>query len=463
LNAAIVIVIYLDLAEPFYEQWRRLHNIKLDEVQEFKESKAYQSKKKRCFKLELTDGHKTIVAMEYKPIACLTTKLSPGVKILITGPVQVVNKILHIGPEQVKIIGGELDEILITNAYENVLLRMLKKPTTNEPVKNYVEEVFTDQCDIVSSSNRGVKPPVVNNQVASNDAVIIDDENDDFIDLDMIDAIEQQECLRNQPQQQDVILDDDIDDDILQQIELEEAKYRESLQSSPKKASKACELLIPAASSYSRDSSEDEIPLSPGRKEKRKSSPIIVGSNLLQPLSKIARISPIKKPTLFDDHYPFKIEDQFNFLTIDQYLSLKMLERVKKVYAILGKIETIKKFTVTVNEWNFLVELRDSFSKNSLPIKFADDVVTGFTRRTAAEMNLLREKIKTQPQLKEDIAEIIQRVNDCTQSKTFLMCVSLKLISAIDQVYVVTRIIDQSDDCKNVIEAKIREEGLLKK
>lgn len=36
-------------------------------------------------KLELTDGHSTVIAMECSPITCLNTKLLPGTKISIKG------------------------------------------------------------------------------------------------------------------------------------------------------------------------------------------------------------------------------------------------------------------------------------------------------------------------------------------------------------------------------------------
>lgn len=36
-------------------------------------------------KLELTDGHGSVIAMERNPIPCLNTKLSPGIKILLKG------------------------------------------------------------------------------------------------------------------------------------------------------------------------------------------------------------------------------------------------------------------------------------------------------------------------------------------------------------------------------------------
>lgn len=43
------------------------------------------SNRKRMLKLELTDGHGTVIAMECSPIPCLNTKLVPGTKILIKG------------------------------------------------------------------------------------------------------------------------------------------------------------------------------------------------------------------------------------------------------------------------------------------------------------------------------------------------------------------------------------------
>lgn len=41
--------------------------------------------RKRTLKLELTDGHHFVVAMERRPISCLNTKISPGTKILLKG------------------------------------------------------------------------------------------------------------------------------------------------------------------------------------------------------------------------------------------------------------------------------------------------------------------------------------------------------------------------------------------
>lgn len=108
-------------------------------------------------KLELTDGHDTVIAMEHCPIPCLTTKLYPGTKILIkgnflantlrvtssknisttTGPMRCVNKVLFLQPANVKILGGEVEKLSIENAYENVLLKAMGRPITSTPKLDY--------------------------------------------------------------------------------------------------------------------------------------------------------------------------------------------------------------------------------------------------------------------------------------------------------------------------------------
>lgn len=94
--------------------------------------------RKRSLKLELTDGIQTVVAMEYKPIACLNTKLVPGCKILLTGPLQCINKVFLLEPRNVKLLGGEVSKYEIENAFENVLLRQLNRPINPNPQTEYV-------------------------------------------------------------------------------------------------------------------------------------------------------------------------------------------------------------------------------------------------------------------------------------------------------------------------------------
>ena len=88
-------------------------------------------------KLELTDGKNTIIGMEYTPIACLNTKIIPGSKIMLNGPLRCINGVLFLEPKNVKLLGGEVDTLLITNAFENILLKALNKPINPNPKTEY--------------------------------------------------------------------------------------------------------------------------------------------------------------------------------------------------------------------------------------------------------------------------------------------------------------------------------------
>lgn len=53
------------------------------------------------------------------------------------GPLRCVNKVLFLEPKNVKILGGEVERLSIDNAYENVLLKALNRPTTLTPRLEY--------------------------------------------------------------------------------------------------------------------------------------------------------------------------------------------------------------------------------------------------------------------------------------------------------------------------------------
>lgn len=93
--------------------------------------------RKRVIKMELTDGHRTVTAMEYKPIPFLTTKLPPGTKMLLVGPMRCVNHVLFLEAKNISILGGEVEALLVSNAFENVLLRKLNRPINPNPRNDY--------------------------------------------------------------------------------------------------------------------------------------------------------------------------------------------------------------------------------------------------------------------------------------------------------------------------------------
>lgn len=93
--------------------------------------------RKRMLKLELSDGHGTVSALEYAPIPVLNTQLTPGTKLILTGPMRCVNHILFLEAKHVRILGGEITDLVIENAYENVLRKILNQPINPNPKTGY--------------------------------------------------------------------------------------------------------------------------------------------------------------------------------------------------------------------------------------------------------------------------------------------------------------------------------------
>lgn len=56
---------------------------------------------------------------------------------VILGSIRCVNKILFLQPENVKLLGGEVEKLSIENAYENVLLKAMGRPITSTPKLDY--------------------------------------------------------------------------------------------------------------------------------------------------------------------------------------------------------------------------------------------------------------------------------------------------------------------------------------
>lgn len=122
----------LDLSKPKLYQLLKLRNSKI--VDDIKET-DYSVNTKRMLQLTLSDGIEEVTAIEYNVISCLSRSLTPGMKIQIKGPITVRRgQILLEQEDNVKLLGGEVEELLVANAYENVLAKDLNMPINLNPV-----------------------------------------------------------------------------------------------------------------------------------------------------------------------------------------------------------------------------------------------------------------------------------------------------------------------------------------
>lgn len=132
-NFCLQMLYIVDISKAKHLQLQKLRNMNTltSVIQKDDETPA-----KRVLQMRLTDGLQEINAIEYKTIPELNVNIVPGTKIRIIGPVTVRRGNLMIEPKNVKILGGEVEEIIISNAFENVLARSLNLPENRFPNTN---------------------------------------------------------------------------------------------------------------------------------------------------------------------------------------------------------------------------------------------------------------------------------------------------------------------------------------
>ncbi|XP_004639448.1 recQ-mediated genome instability protein 1 [Octodon degus] len=126
---AVQINSLVDVSQPAYSQIQQLRgkNTTNDLVTAETQvtPKPWEVKPSRMLMLQLTDGVVHIQGMEYQSIPVLRSDLPPGTKILIYGNISFRLGVLLLKPENVKVLGGEVDALLEEYTQEKVLARLI--------------------------------------------------------------------------------------------------------------------------------------------------------------------------------------------------------------------------------------------------------------------------------------------------------------------------------------------------
>jgi RecQ-mediated genome instability protein 1 len=406
-------------------------------------------------KLELTDGSKTVTAMEVKPIPSLNTKLPPGTKIQFIGPIKVVNKVVFLEPKNVKVLGGEVDTLLITNAYENVLLRALKKPLTAKPKVDYFEEPVA-----VEPERRplNIQPKLMEKRVQKpfqpkpkpqpiQSRTLFDDEDEEFLSLDL------DSLTGVKPPK---LLDEYSDDDDMMQLENDFLKASETKSSSKKEEEK------PAANKYENlpnqnvmmevqetpqiktitsealfDDDEDfdgifaqidSLETASASSNQPSTSSSYFPANapkvttpVSSKFSKFKKIqeTPPKKPRfeeptiveppkkkICDIGYPYKIRE-ISISTIDQYLELTQDERKNRMFIFYGSFDRLwRPLKVKNEEWVLGCIFKDDYSDGELKVLINSQLLNKIAGCNAREFSSIKSESAVKPQLFQDVEKV---------------------------------------------------------
>uniref|UniRef100_A0A1Q3EYY2 RecQ-mediated genome instability protein 1 n=1 Tax=Culex tarsalis TaxID=7177 RepID=A0A1Q3EYY2_CULTA len=434
----------VDISEPCYDQLRNLYNKKLDEADDeiqMRKNQAQHVKKKRMLKLELTDGKKTVVGMEHSPIAALSTKLPPGTKVLLMGPIRCINRVLFLEPKNVRVLGGEVDTLLITNAFENVLLRALGKPLNPDPKTEYEEVVVVEKKGNAAYANIPTVPMVFPSPAkpkATNSRGNDDWEDDMLLGINL-EAIENEGTVTKPPPEQvptisTLMDDDDADLEIINLPEEDIMHHQVSSTKTSQPSPKAPPKRIPTVRLPSYDGPDDDIdamealeseiraeqrikpPPQPSTpqpaKRPRIASPAVSTLSQQPSTSKNfddkCTVSALfedddsldafeirsKSPAMESDdvlsvHYRFQIEGH-SLVTVNQINQLTDADRTDRTFVVFGEVmDVFERVRVSGGQWKLGVMISDR-SERMLSVRFASDVIAKMVGHDGAAMEEMK-------------------------------------------------------------------------
>lgn len=129
----------LDVSQPAYSQLQKIRGKSTVNEEVTANTQAFQkpweAKPTRMLMLQLTDGIHQIQGMEYQPVPVLHSNLPPGTKITVHGNVAYRLGVLLLKPENVKLLGGEVDALLEEYSQERVLARLLGEAENPDSVR----------------------------------------------------------------------------------------------------------------------------------------------------------------------------------------------------------------------------------------------------------------------------------------------------------------------------------------
>ncbi|KAM6931199.1 recQ-mediated genome instability protein 1 [Xenentodon cancila] len=119
----------LDVSQPAYGQLQKWRGTDCtnDEVSAVTQitQRPWEAKPTRMLLLQVTDGVQSLEAMEYQSVPALSSAVRPGAKLQLQGQIVCRLGVLLLGPSNVKILGGEVEDLVERNIQGRVLCRTL--------------------------------------------------------------------------------------------------------------------------------------------------------------------------------------------------------------------------------------------------------------------------------------------------------------------------------------------------
>lgn len=147
LHHSIQVVHILDIGTSAYSQYTKIKKERNENAEVSADAtitSKWEPKCGRMLSLKLTDGTQNVEAVEYIRVPQLNLDIVPGSKVLVRGPVECRRGVLLLQPNNLTLLGGEVEQLVNVNAPENVLARILNKPENPHPVYGTYTQQIAD-------------------------------------------------------------------------------------------------------------------------------------------------------------------------------------------------------------------------------------------------------------------------------------------------------------------------------
>ncbi|XP_051875388.1 recQ-mediated genome instability protein 1 [Pristis pectinata] len=170
----------VDVSQPAYSQLQKIRGKDTTNEQVTStqiSQRSWEAKPTRMLMLQLTDGVQGLQAMEYQPIPALHCNLSPGTKILLLGNIACRLGVLLLKPENVRVLGGEVETLVKENSQERILARLIGESDDAAITKMN----SNDQPTVERTNGMPPLPEPVDDELLAG----FDDDDDLFLDPDI--------------------------------------------------------------------------------------------------------------------------------------------------------------------------------------------------------------------------------------------------------------------------------------
>jgi hypothetical protein len=365
--------------------------------------------------IQITDGLKTLKAIEHKPLRSLNESILPGTKIKLKGKILFRLKTLLLSDDNIEILGGNVDCLHEKYSLVNVLQMELDAKRSTKQGDKSKKSTFATQQNTTQSKSKILNEPVkkqVKKPIQPNppkkEFILDNDDEDDFLllNLNTQNLASSKPRQKQPPQPIKLPFNEEIDEDDLLMIACLDDNPSVVKKSEPKNHA----LSVTKSKIEPVKSQTKPQIIKPVLVKKKNDDLFIDEDDYIDPPKKQSShfINQNDSMESFNDRNKkrIKLDEEKNVTQLDNknYSSINSLINLAKfddnVYVIKGYIKTLTEPLKQIN-MKWVQKCLISDGSHNLQVLIDDLIISDLMQLTCQEAKQLFQQMKTNPHLNE--------------------------------------------------------------